>query len=113
MGIELDIGTLPDADDLAQGQTADPERLANVTARIVARAADRFTFVRKLSRHFEGEDKRAGILSDLVSAAWLLYRRNPAAIESLLQQGARLAKEARDQKTSNGKNVTNNGGTPS
>jgi hypothetical protein len=106
--VELDIGTLPDADEVTQGDGDDPERIAKVTARVVARAGDKMGFVRKISRHFEGEDRRAGIFSDLLSAAWLLYKRNPDAVEEAIRRGAQLV---RDQQTAR-KNKTNKpGGT--
>jgi hypothetical protein len=102
MGVELDIGTLPDADEVTQGDTADPERLANVVSRIVARVADRVGFIRNISRHFEGENKRAGVLSDILSAAWLLYRRNPEAVEAVLSQAATSLRQRKETKTTGG-----------
>lgn len=82
-GLELDVGELPDIESLAQGRDDDPERLAKIVARMVARVGDRFAFLRKLSRHLEGTDKRAGILSDLISALWILYQRNPRTTEAI------------------------------
>jgi hypothetical protein len=111
--VELDIGRLPDADQVTQGDSDDPERIAKVTARIVARSGDKLGFIRNISRHFEGEDRRAGILSDLLSAAWLLYKRNPDAFETAVKQGAQLLREqqaARKTKTSTTGKKTTNGG---
>lgn len=73
----------------------DPERLARITAHLVARIGDRFHFLRKVSRHLEGAENRAGLLSDLLAALTVLYRRNPDAMQDAAQK---LAQEIRSQR---------------
>lgn len=79
--MSLDIGEPPDTATVTTDATDDPERLYRLTAHIIARVADRFAFLRKFSRHMEGENKRAGLLSDLFAAVVELYRRNPQEFE--------------------------------
>lgn len=85
-GVNLDVGEIPDLDSNGEGAGNDPERLTRLVAHAVARVGDRFTVLRKLNRHLEGSDRRAGLLSDVAAALMELYRRNPEAMESLGKQ---------------------------
>lgn len=76
------MGDFPTPDDNAE-LDQDPQRLVGLTAHAVARIADRFPLARKFSRHMEGKEKRAGILSDIGAACVCLYKRNPQAMEAL------------------------------
>lgn len=109
LGLELDVGEFPETATVTP-ESEDPERLVNLTAHAVARIADRFTFVRRFSRHFEGSEKRAGILSDLAAVIFTLYKRNPGTFEVFGKQvGAELAERRRQQaaaKTSSNGNQT-------
>lgn len=83
-GIPLDVGEFPEVDTSAEDE--DPQRIVNLTAHAVARVADRFSWVRKLSRHMEGTERKAGLLSDIAAVTFALYKRNPAVMESLATQ---------------------------
>lgn len=109
-GINLDVGEFPDADADAAISESDPARLVRTTAHAVARIGDRFTLVRKLSRHMEGQDKRSGIFSDLFAVLTELYRRNPEAFEQLGKQAADDFKTRRMQRAEAKEPTTNNGG---
>lgn len=101
----LDIGELPESATDATLATDDPERLEKLVAHLVARVADRFAIVRRFSRHMEGTEKRAGLLSDLAAAFFELYRRNPETFERLMTAyGKEFAarQKARKAQTSNG-----------
>lgn len=97
-GVNLDVGEFPEVASIANG-TDDPEHIAKITAHAVARIGDKFPLFRKISRHMEGADRRAGILSDVVAALIALYKRNPEAAEQLARglvsevKAQRLAKE--------------------
>lgn len=82
-GIELDMGDSVLAEDMPTVEDVDPQRLAKLTAHAVARVADRFSITRRFSRHLEGKERRAGILSDIGAALVCLYQRNPHAVEAL------------------------------
>lgn len=86
--MNLDIGEFPDGDLSGGGESDDPTRLTRLVAHAVARVGDRFTVVRKFSRHLEGADRRAGLLSDVSAALIELYKRNPEIVESLGKQAA-------------------------
>lgn len=82
VGINLDVGEFPNF--AGTGTDADdPEALARIVAHMVARIGDKFTFLRRFSRNAEGQEKRAGLLSDLVSALYALWKRNPDAAEQI------------------------------
>jgi hypothetical protein len=51
--------------------------------------------LRKLSRHLEGSENRAGIGSDLISGAYEIYVRNQAEVEKLLRAYATNVSEKR------------------
>lgn len=70
-------------DETREVEDTDPQRLAHLTAHAVARLADRFNITRRFSRHLEGKERRAGILSDIGAALVCLYQRNPHAVEQL------------------------------
>lgn len=97
-GVELDIGELPTSNGRAVSEGEDPERLARIVAHLVARVGDRFTIVRRISRHLEGEDKRSGLLSDLSAACIELYKRNPDVVEQLGKQAAANFSERRNER---------------
>lgn len=106
--MKLDVGQLPT--DLPDGTEPDddPYLISRLTARIVARTGDRFAFVRKFSRHFEGQDKRAGVFSDLVAVLAAVYKRNPQAVEDLAGQ---VATEMQSRRAA--QRAPSNGGTTS
>lgn len=87
--------------------TDDPERLVGIVARVVARTGDRFSAIRKLSRHFEGKDKRSGLLSDVTAAVMELYRRNPDTFHSL---GKQAVQDFNARRTARGENQQSTGG---
>jgi len=100
MGVTLDVGEFPNHTPDESGETSDPTRLHRLTAHAVARVADRLGPVRKLSRHFEGKERRAGLASDIVAALWELYKRNPEAVEKLGAEvfaGVKTRQEQRSQ----------------
>lgn len=80
-GVRLDVGEFPETALNAGGD--DPQKLVRIVAHGVARVSDRFSFLRKLSRHAEGQEKRAGLVSDVIAAAVTLYERNPELIKQL------------------------------
>lgn len=79
-GIRLEVGEFPDPD--GTGDPADPERPVRLTAHAIARIADRIPFSRRISRHLEGTENRAGILSDLLALIVELGRQNPEMVET-------------------------------
>jgi hypothetical protein len=105
----LDVGEIPDM--ALANPDGDPERLAHLLAHTVARGFDRISLLRKLSRHLEGAEKRAGIGSDLLSAAVELYSRNQEAIRQLGRQYAQNVAERRTAAPSQDP-VVANGATP-
>lgn len=78
----LDVGEFPQS---ANGTGVnDPQEIVNIVAHLVARIADRFSFLRKWSRNSEGTDKKAGLMSDVFSATVALYERNPEVTKQLV-----------------------------
>ncbi len=92
-GIELDVGDFPELDASANGD--DPQAIARLVAHAVARVGDKFRFLRRFSRHLEGADKRAGLLSDIAAVTYALYKRNPDAAEQLAKNFAAEVKQRR------------------
>lgn len=83
-GVTLNVGEFPSGDEAGADDT-DPTRVTRVTAHALARVADRVPFSRKLSRHFEGTDSRAGLFSDLLTLLTELAKRNPDLVKSRLE----------------------------
>lgn len=112
-GIDLDVGEFPALDSTGDG-TDDPQKLAKLTAHALARVADRFTFARKVTRHFEGTERRAGVLSDIAAAMYALWRRNPEAVEQLARNfGQELtARRAAQAPAETPETPIHNGGQP-
>lgn len=77
------MGEIPEAEPIAGTATGDPDRLFKLASHMAARAADRVSFLRRLSRHAEGVSKRSGIVSDIIAALTELYRLNPDAVNKL------------------------------
>lgn len=102
-GVTLDIGEIPNAAPASESGDNDPYRLHRVTAHAIARVGDRFTVIRKISRHFEGQDKRSGLLSDIAAAAWELYKRNPETLQSLGRSLAGDIQKRQAERSANGK----------
>src|SRR6185437_2303979 len=96
-GIDLDIGQLPQTYAGVDATPDDPERPVRLIAHALARTADRVPVLRKLSRHAEGTEKRAGLGSDLVASAWELYARNQEQVDTILQQYVTAARQRRAQ----------------
>lgn len=109
-GIELDVGEFPDFGG-ANGDTDDPQRLANIVAHAVARVGDKFSPLRRFSRNMEGQEKRAGLVSDLVAALYTLWKRNPAAAEQLARGVISDVKQRQSQRASEAKSPTTQGVT--
>lgn len=104
----MDIGDFPDDDET--DVKADPTRPVRLTAHIVARLADRVPLSRKFSRHMEGTDNRAGILSDIFALIAELVRRNPHLVESRLESFGDELQKVRAQRAdkSNSTEAQNN-----
>lgn len=103
-------------DEDREVEDTDPQRLAKLTAHAVARFADRFSFTRRFSRHLEGSEKRAGILSDIGAALVCLYQRNPQAVEQMavsFKNEVQAAHAARVAAKQQGPTGTNGAGNPS
>lgn len=96
-GAKLDIGEFPSADGTDKAD-ADPTRPMRLTAHAVARVADRLPFSRRISRHMEGTDNRAGIFSDILALITELVKRNPDLIESRLEAFGDELSKARQQR---------------
>lgn len=94
-GVSLDVGEFPSNNETVN--ESDPQKIVNVTAHAVARVGDRFGFLRKFSRHAEGQEKRAGLLSDLVQALLALYERNPDLVREALTGFAQEMKQRKMQ----------------
>lgn len=95
-GINLDVGEIPEYSAVGVG-TQDPSRAATLLAHAIARGMDRIGPLRKVSRHLEGNENRAGIGSDLLSGAYELYVRNQEQVEKLLRD---YVKNIQDKRTS-------------
>lgn len=95
-GIDLTVGEFPDPTD--SGEPSDPERPVRLTAHAVARVADRIPFSRRISRHLEGTESRAGILSDLLSLVAELARQNPELVEQWADTFAQGLNRARAER---------------
>ena len=110
--MNLDIGEMPSYSAALDGTDSDPQRPVRVLGHAVARIADRFPIARKISRHMEGNETRAGLGSDLIAEAVELYARNTEAIDSLFSQYIAAVKQSgmqrRAQKVSK-KNAQKNG----
>lgn len=105
----LNVGEFPNGDETGT-EDSDPTRVTRVTAHAIARIADHIPFSRKLSRHFEGTDNRAGLFSDLLILLTELAKRNPDLVKQRLESfGEDLsnARMARAQQRTN----TNTGAT--
>lgn len=74
----------------------DPTRPTMITAHAVARVADRIPFSRRISRHMEGTENRAGILSDVLNLAMELIRRNPQAVKRQVESLGDELQKVRD-----------------
>ena len=84
----LDVGEFPEGSKVAGTDDDDPTRIVTIVAHMVARGFDRIGFLRKLSRHAEGANRRSGFVSDAFAVATDLYRRNPDRIRSIAQEYA-------------------------
>lgn len=83
-GIDLDVGEFPTITLIdTEGDSLDPERPVRLVAHIIARGADRSKFLRKFSRHMEGREAKAGIVSDILAVGYELARRNSDELEKL------------------------------
>ncbi len=89
-GIDLDIGTIPSYTG-ADATPDDPERPVRIVAHGIARAADRFPYLRKLSRQVEGTEGKAGLGADIAAASYEIFVRNQEALESAARDMLRAA----------------------
>lgn len=94
--MKLDIGEIPTAE--AGTEDDDPTRAVRITAHAVARVADRLPFSRKISRHMEGQENRAGVVADLLSLLVELVRRNPDLIEQQVSNFSANVQRAKEQR---------------
>lgn len=83
-GIALDIGEMVTGSGAAS-PSDDPQTLVKTVGHAVARVGDKFGPLRKLSRHLEGRERRAGLLADIAAAVAELYRRNPDEVKMLAE----------------------------
>lgn len=91
----LDVGEIPEP---KFDPTSDPDRAVTLTAHAVARVMDRIPFSRKISRHFEGTENRAGILSDIAAILTELARRNPEIVKERLHGFGQDLQNARNER---------------
>lgn len=77
---------------------ADPERATKLTAHAVARVMDRIPFSRRISRHLEGKENKAGLFSDIAALLTELARRNPTVIRERVQQFGQEIETARQKR---------------
>jgi hypothetical protein len=90
-GVTLDIGKFPEGGAIDTDE--DPTRLVSILAHAVARLGDRLPFTRKISRHMEGTENKAGIIADILALLTELASRNTDIIEARLANfGDDLAK---------------------
>lgn len=104
-GIDLDIGEFPQYGPDSESVVNDPERPVKLVARIVARTADRIAPLKKLSRHLEGTETKAGLLSDLTAAAFDLYGRNSDEVERLVSEYIRNVQRKTASRRSGGGSI--------
>lgn len=93
------------------GVDEDPERPVRILAHAIARTADRFPLLRKMSRHMEGVEKRSGIMSDLIAEGIALYDRNTEEIDRLVGQYVGSIRQTAQQRQAARKAASTNGGT--
>jgi hypothetical protein len=86
----------------------DPERPARILAHTLARAADRFPLLRKVSRQVEGQDAKAGLGADIVASLFELCVRNQDQLEDAARKYMAGSEQRRAAKAASG-----NGGTRS
>jgi hypothetical protein len=82
---------------------SDPERPARILAHALARGADRFPLLRKVSRQVEGQDSKAGLGADIAASIYELGVRNQEQLEQWLRDYANSAQTRRAQRTAEGK----------
>lgn len=80
----------------------DPERPAKILAHALARGADRFPLLRKLSRQVEGTDNKAGLGADILASSYELCIRNQAQIEQMIRDYMANAEQRREAKAARG-----------
>lgn len=88
-GVEFKVGEV-DADNLTPSVISDDSegrQPVEIGARVVAHVAYRIPGVRKLTRKFEGDDKRSGIGSDVSALIVNLYERNEDLFNTLIATG--------------------------
>jgi len=91
----LDVGEIPEPE---HDPNEDPQRTVRLTAHAVARVMDRIPFSRKLSRHFEGTEKTAGLFSDIAAILTELARRNPDIVKERLHSFGQDLQQAREER---------------
>jgi hypothetical protein len=100
-GMELDVGVIPTYTGM-DATADDPERPARILAHALARGADRFPLLRKLSRQVEGQDAKAGLGADVMASAYELCVRNQEQLEQWLRGYMQGAEARRAAKSANG-----------
>lgn len=100
-GVDLDIGTIPTYTGM-DPTVEDPERPARILAHALARGADRFPLLRKLSRQVEGTDAKAGLGADIAASVYELCVRNQEQLEQLARGYVKNAEARRAARAANG-----------
>lgn len=80
----------------------DPERPARILAHALARTADRFPMLRKISRQVEGTDQKAGLGADIAASIYELCVRNQEQLEHMLKEYVNNANQRRATKAAQG-----------
>jgi hypothetical protein len=100
-GIDLDVGEIP-AFEVLDPTTDDPTKPAKVIAHAVGRIADKTPGVKRINRHLEGIDAKAGIGADLLTVAYEIAIRNQEPIESILKNTLDSLRQQREEKARDG-----------
>lgn len=100
-GIELDVGVIPTYTGMDPSEN-DPERPVRIVAHGIARLADRFPALRKVSRQVEGTDGKAGLGADIAAAGYEIFVRNQSQLEDAARRAIRAAEQKRAQRQQEG-----------
>lgn len=104
------MGELTTHVDTVTAEDSDPGRALKLTAHAVARIGDRIPLTRKLNRHLEGEEKRAGLASDLFAVGAELGTRNADVLASQVE--GKLSTLGEDLKAQRAKKASKNNHNP-
>lgn len=98
-GVNLNVGVIEHPDD-APTDVPDGEdtETLDLAARLIAHLAYRIPFLKRFEKRLEGEDKSAGMFSDLVALIVQIFRRNQDQIYELAEQAGKQWVEAKAAK---------------